>query len=322
MNLKQLTESKIVFFDGGMGTMLQENGLKGGEIPEIWNITHPETIISIHEQYLLSGADIITANTFGANPIKLSGFTADEIVKAALKNAHTAKKANPSALIALDIGPTGKLLAPYGDLPFKKAYESFAEVVKAGEKDSDLIIIETMSDLYEAKAALLAAKENSRLPVIITFSFDEDGKLLTGGDIPAAVCLAQSLGADAMGFNCGLGPKQMLSLLPALSELSEIPICIQANAGLPVTINGKTSYNVKADEFAEYAEKLADSGASIIGGCCGTTPEHIKLLRQKLEDKQPVKRTVKKILSISSTNSIILKTEKFFLPQNQPLIIE
>ncbi len=234
----------VVIVDGGMGTLLQANGLMGGELPELWNLTHPEVLLKIQSDYVNAGCDILTANMFGANRLKLekTGHTVQEVVSQALKLAHTAS--GGKAAVALDIGPSGKLLKPFGDLAFDDAYELFKEEIIAGRDNADLVIIETMSDAYEAKAALLAAKENCDLPVVVTFTFDSTGKLLTGSNIPAALLLAESLGADAVGINCSLGPEQMESFVDEMLTLTNLPIVINPNAGLPVSVNGETSYPV------------------------------------------------------------------------------
>ena len=272
----------VVIVDGGMGTLLQANGLMGGELPELWNLTHPEVLLKIQSDYVNAGCDILTANMFGANRLKLekTGHTVQEVVSQALKLAHTAS--GGKAAVALDIGPSGKLLKPFGDLAFDDAYELFKEEIIAGRDNADLVIIETMSDAYEAKAALLAAKENCDLPVIVTFTFDSTGKLLTGSNIPAALLLAESLGADAVGINCSLGPEQMESFVDEMLTLTNLPIVINPNAGLPVSVNGETSYPVGPEEFYAYMERFAEKGAAILGGCCGTTPEHIRKMTHRL----------------------------------------
>lgn len=241
-----------IYFDGGLGTMLQERGLQGGEYPETWNLTHPEELIAIHKAYLEAGCHVINANTFGANGLKFDNV--EEIITAGIQLAKEAKKqaGRMDAYVALDIGPTGKLLEPMGDLPFEKAVSYFAQMVKAGVKaGADLILIETMSDTYEAKAAVLAAKENSSLPVIVTMIFDENQRLLTGGSVESAVAMLEGLRVDALGINCGLGPKQMLPVVKRIREVSSLPIIVNPNAGLPVQVNGKTVYDLKADDFAQ-----------------------------------------------------------------------
>ena len=301
MSFKELIGKKILFFDGAMGTMLIEKGLKAGEIPDALNLTSGDVIESVHREYLKSGANILKTNTFGANPIKLgdSNYTTNEIVTAAIKNARNAAKDFPDAFVALDIGPLGKLLKPYGDIDFDSAYNAFAEVVKAGT-DADLILIETMADIYEIKAAVLAAKEHSDRPVIVTASFDETGRLLTGGDIPAFVALLEGLGVDAIGMNCGLGPKEMIKLLPELLSVCSIPVVVNANAGLPTECCGKTVYNVCPEDFAEDVKKMVEMGVSAVGGCCGTTPAHIKAVYKQCGDIPLIPVTEKNISVVSS----------------------
>ncbi|PWM78570.1 MAG: homocysteine methyltransferase [Phascolarctobacterium sp.] len=294
MLFKDLLGKKTLFFDGAMGTMLQAAGLKPGELPELWNFTHADEVEKIHTAYLNAGADIIKTNTFGANRLKFAGTdikTADVITQA-VKIAQKACLAKPGSFVALDLGPIGKLLAPYGDLPFEEAVSIYAEIVRAGvAAGADLILIETMSDTYEMKAALLAAKENSDLPVVCTMTLDEDGKLLTGGDITAAAIMLEGLGADAIGFNCGLGPAQMQKLLPQLLAATPLPAVLNPNAGLPKEVDGKTVFDVDADEFAALMYEMAQNGVlAIMGGCCGTTPAHIAALAAKCRNIVPQTR--------------------------------
>lgn len=270
----------ITYFDGGMGTMLN---LKAGELPELLNINDPEKVYAIHKAYADAGCNIISANTFGANRFKYDNV--DEIVKSAVKNAkRTGKK------VALDIGPTGKLLKPMGDLDFEECVDIFADVVKAGRDEADLVLLETFGDLYEIKAAMLAVKENCDLPLIVSMIFDEKARLLTGADVRTACAVVEGLGADAIGFNCGLGPKQMLPLVEELEKHASIPILVMPNAGLPESVNGETIYNVAPDEFAGYMKQIAKMGVSYLGGCCGTTPAHLKAMieaTKDIEDKVP-----------------------------------
>ena len=294
MNILELLGSRIVFFDGGTGTLLQQKGLQAGELPEIWNIEKKQALIEIHQNYFESGSDIVLTNTFGANRIKLHDihYSIEQIITAAVENAKTAAKnacINRKGYIALDIGPSGKLLQPLGDLSFENAYAAFQEMAIAGEKaGADLIVIETMSDIYETKAAVLAAKENTNLPVFVTVVFDEKGKLLTGSDVNTVVAVLEGLGVDALGINCGLGPHQMLSLAEQVLENCSIPVIIKPNAGLPRNENGKTVFDVSPEEFAQAMEKIVDKGVCIVGGCCGTTPAHIKALYEHCKDKTPV----------------------------------
>ena len=291
--LEKLKE-RILFFDGGMGSLLQANGLKPGELPETWNVTHSDLIVKLHREYLEAGADMIKTNTFGANGLKYNKdkeFDLEQIVSAAMKNAREAvdTAAYPSGrskgAIALDIGPTGKLLKPLGDLDFEDAYELFSQVVRIGEREgADLILIETMSDSYEAKAAVLAAKENSSLPVFVTMIFDDKGKLLTGGNVESTVALLEGLGVDALGINCGLGPVQMKGILEDIMKVVSLPVIVNPNAGLPRSEGGKTVYDIDADEFARVMKEIVEAGACIIGGCCGTTPEHIEKMAALCKD--------------------------------------
>ncbi len=301
--IKDLLGKRLVFFDGAMGTLLQQNGLAAGELPELWNLSHPDLIRSIHRAYLDAGCDIIIANTFGANHIKLRGcgYSVPEVVKAGVSLAREAvNSCGRDAFVAMDLGPTGKLLRPMGDLDFEQAYQAFSEAAQAGAAaGADLMLIETMSDTYEVKAAVLAAKETG-LPVFATMIFDEQGKLLTGGDIPAAVALLESLGVDAIGFNCGLGPEQMLTFLPLLMEQVSIPVIVSPNAGLPRSENGQTVFDVTPQQFAASMRKIAEHGAWILGGCCGTTPEHLAATIAACREISPVPISPKNRTVVSS----------------------
>lgn len=282
----------IKYFDGGMGTMLN---LKAGELPELLNLSDPERIFAIHKAYAEAGCDIISANTFGANRLKYDN--ADELIKAAVQNARrTGKK------VALDIGPTGKLLKPMGDLDFEECVDVFADMVKAGKDGADLVLCETFGDVYELKAAILAVKENCDLPLVVSMIFDDKGRLLTGADVKTACAVAEGLGADAIGFNCGLGPKQMIPLVEKLEKCCSTPIIVMPNAGLPESVDGKTIYNVDPTEFADYMKQIAEMGVSLLGGCCGTTPEHIKAMidaTNDIPDKVPSFKTDTLVTSYS-----------------------
>ena len=310
MTFKEKFGKEILFFDGAMGTMLQKNGLKTGELPENMNITHPEVLIRIHKEYLQAGCNVITTNTFGANSLKFSNV--EEIVESAVSLAKkSAEDYDRDTFVALDIGPIGRLLEPCGDLPFDDAYELFKEQVIAGEKSgADLVLIETMGDLYEIKAAVLAAKENTNLPVLVSMIFDEKGILLTGADIKTAVVTLEGLGVDGIGMNCGLGPDQMLQLLKEMREYSSTPIFIQPNAGLPVSVNGKTTYNVTPEEFAEKQMLILKNGACALGGCCGTTPEHIKAMIDLCKNENITEITKKNYTAVSSYSKTVFLTEK------------
>lgn len=304
MDLRSELGKRLIFFDGAMGTMLQGMGLEAGELPEVWNLTHPKAVSDIHRAYLAAGADILKTNTFGANRIKLgqSGYSVSEVVSAGVWLAKDAA-AEKGALVAMDIGPTGKLMKPLGDLEFEDAVSAFAEAAKAGERaGADLILIETMSNTYECKAAVLAAKENTSLPVFATVVVDEQGKLLTGGDIPSAVALLEGLGVDALGLNCGFGPSQMERFFPVLESCCSIPIIINPNAGLPREDSGSIVYDVTAEQFARDMKRIAESGAWILGGCCGTTPAYIQAMVRSCKNISP-KPIHKKNLTVVSSYS-------------------
>lgn len=276
-------------FDGAMGTMLQKAGLPAGMPPEKMNLTVPETVKAIHTAYAAAGADILTANTFGASRQKLGEDPAPYIT-AGVRLARQA--AGENTLVALDVGPLGVLMQPFGELSFEEAYSLFAEIVEAGAKaGADLILIETMSDLLEAKAALLAAKERTSLPVFVTMTFGEDGKTFLGTDPAAAAVTLTSLGADVIGLNCSAGPRELRPLLDVMLQNSHLPVMIQPNAGLPRLKGGETVYDVRPEEFAQWGRAFLDDGAAILGGCCGTSPDHIRALRGLLDGRRPVRRT-------------------------------
>lgn len=298
---------ELLFFDGGMGTLLQAEGLQPGELPETWNIERKETIRKIHQSYFEAGSDIVLTNTFGANALKFhdENCSLKAIIDAAVENVRFGAKAGirdgRDYYVALDIGPTGKLLKPLGDLSFEDAYEAFKEVVQYGEKaGADLIHIETMSDTYEVKAAVLAAKENTNLPVFATMIFDDKGKLLTGGDVPSVVALLEGLRVDALGINCGMGPKQMLPILQQIAQYTSLPIIVKPNAGLPKQRDGQTYYDVTPDVFAKQFQEIVKAGACVIGGCCGTTPKHIRAMISACKDLEMTKPTFKNHTIVSS----------------------
>ncbi|MBQ8836976.1 MAG: homocysteine S-methyltransferase family protein [Clostridia bacterium] len=304
MNISEFLKNNIVVLDGGMGTLLQSAGLAAGEHPELWNITHPEVIQKIHRDYYDAGSNIVNTNTFGANTLHFSHEELEQIVKAAVENAREAAKVSENQCekyVALDIGPTGKLLKPYGDFDFEDAVAVFADTVKLGVKYGvDLVMIETMNDSYETKAALLAAKENSNLPVFVSNAYGEDGKLMTGASPAAMVAMLEGMGADAIGVNCSLGPKQLASVVEEYLKYASVPVLLKPNAGLPKSENGKTVYDVGADEFAADVKALVDKGVRICGGCCGTTPEYIKALSEKLAGSKPKPITEKNYSVVSS----------------------
>ncbi|WP_346934714.1 homocysteine S-methyltransferase family protein [Clostridium sp.] len=285
MEVKERLEEGILIFDGAMGTMLQSSGLKLGELPEILNITDSKVIIEIHKSYIKAGVNIITTNTFGANEVKLknSNFSVEQIIHSAVENAKIAA-GNKDAYVALDIGPIGELLEPMGTLTFDEAYNIFKRQVTQGVKSGvDLILIETMTDLYEAKAAVLAAKENSDLPVFCTMSFEVDKRTFTGCNATSMVMVLEGLGVDALGVNCSLGPREIEPIIDEILNISKVPVMVQPNAGLPNIINGDTVFNILPEEFALYGAKFKEKGVKVIGGCCGTTDRHIESLVKALK---------------------------------------
>lgn len=303
MNIKELLNKKRLYIDGGMGTLLQKRGLQPGEKPESWNITHPDDITDIHLSYLKAGSNIITTNTFGANRLKSDN--PEEIISAAIRNAKRAidlyEGNKEECFIAFDVGPLGKMLEPLGDMPFEKAVEIFAESIKLGAKHgADLVIIETMTDSYETKAALLAAKESCDLPVFVTNAYDETGKLLTGASPKAMIALLEGLRADAIGINCSLGPHQMKNIAEEYLKLSSLPVIVSPNAGMPRTENGKTVFDVDAEEFSLVMKEIAEMGADVLGGCCGTTPDYIKATVEKTK-ALPYSPTENKNLTLVSS---------------------
>lgn len=287
MNIKELLNKKRLYIDGGMGTLLQKRGLPAGELPENWNITHPDDITDIHLSYLKAGSNIITTNTFGANCLKFRNLS--EIISSAVKNAKKAIELfegnKEECFVAFDVGPLGKMLEPLGDMPFEKAVEIFSESIRLGaDNGADLIIIETMTDSYETKAALLAAKESCDLPVFVTNAYDETGKLLTGASPKAMIALLEGMRADAIGINCSLGPHQMKEIAGEYIKYSSLPVIVSPNAGMPKKENGKTVFDVDAEEFSAVMKEIAEMGAAVLGGCCGTTPDYIRATVEKTKD--------------------------------------
>ena len=306
MNILEKIKTSITYFDGGMGTMLQDRGLAPGELPELWNISHKDVIIDIHRKYYESGCNILKANTFGANRLKFPNL--EEIITAAIDNAKEARKDfDGDRYIAYDIGSLGKMLKPLGDLDFEDAVSLFADGIKIAVKCGvDLILIETMNDSYETKAAVLAAKENSSLPIFVTCVYDENAKLMTGADPAAMVAMLEGLGVDAVGMNCSLGPEQMVKIVPKIVSEASIPVIVNPNAGLPKSVNGKTVYDVDAEMFSDIMVDIVNEGATIIGGCCGTTPEFIKRTVQKTKDL-PFKLPEKKNHTVVSSYTHAVK---------------
>ena len=299
VEIREYLKDNILIFDGAMGTMLQKEGLPIGDNPEIFGIKNPHKLLKIHKKYLEAGSNVLTTNTFGCNELKVNklGYTVEEVIDRAVSIAKQAieesDKSKPR-FVALDIGPIGEMLEPMGTLSFDRAYEIFKRQVIQGEKSgADLIIIETMMDLYEAKAAVLAAKENTNLPVICTMTFDENGRSFTGCLPEAMVATIEGLGVDALGVNCSLGPKQLLPIVKTITELANVPVIVQANAGLPVIKEGQAIYEMNDEEFFQGVKNFVDLGVSIIGGCCGTNETFIKKICdniEKLQKKEPKRR--------------------------------
>ena len=303
MTILEKIKNGFTYFDGGTGTVLQKKGLKAGELPEEWNITHREEIIDLHLSYINAGSHIINTNTFGANILKFEKTHLEEVITAAVENALEAKKRSgrDDVWIALDIGPSGKLLKPYGTLDFEDAVSVFAETVKIGtDKGIDLINIETMTDAYETKAAVLAAKENSNLPVFTSNVYDEKGKLMTGADAKAMVALLEGLGVSALGLNCSLGPGEMKDIAKEICCYASVPVIVKPNAGLPETVGGETVYNVLPTDFASEMAEIAKNGAVILGGCCGTNPDYITALVEKTKNIKSVEIEDKNLTLVSS----------------------
>ena len=314
MDILSRLKTERLYFDGGYGTLLQSKGLSAGELPEKWNVTHPEVITDIHYEYLCAGADILKTNTFGANNLKYDvgkgKFCLENIISSAITNARNAVKryaenvdGSTEKYVALDIGPSGILLRPVGDFEFEDAVALFAETVRLGVKyGADLILIETVNDCYETKAALLAAKENSSLPVFVTNAYDEQGKLITGASPAAMVAMLEGLRADAIGINCSLGPEKMLPIVKELTECSSLPVIVNPNAGLPSIKDGKTCFDVDEESFSDTMMKICSLGASILGGCCGTTPKYIEKTREKtakLPYSYPEKKNITAVSSFA-----------------------
>ncbi len=304
MNICKYLKDNILYLDGGMGTLLQKRGLESGQLPEVWNLTRPEVIKDIHRSYYEAGCNVVNTNTFGANTLKFSEAELDEIIGAAVANARAAKEESgggQSKWIALDVGPTGRLLKPYGDFDFEEAVSVFAATVRLGVKHGvDLIFIETMNDSYETKAALLAAKENSNLPVFVSNAYGEDGKLMTGANPDAMVAMLEGMGADAIGVNCSLGPKALSSVALKYLEAASVPVILKPNAGLPRVVQGRTVYDVLPEQFASEVAELVHAGVRAVGGCCGTTPEYIRKTVAACSEISPTPIVKKNISRVSS----------------------
>ena len=313
MNILEFMTQNMLFLDGGMGSLLFARGMQAGELPERWNLSLPEVITQIHKEYFDAGTHVVNANTFGANCLKFSDAELEQIVRSALENAHSAAALSTSPQekwVALDIGPTGKMLAPYGDLDFEDAVEIFAKTVRLGVKyGADLIFIETMADSYETKAALLAAKENARLPVFVSNAYGADGKLMTGANPAAMVAMLEGMGADAIGVNCSLGPKALAPVVEEYLKYASVPVLLKPNAGLPQVVEGQTRYDVSPEEFAREVAALVGKGVSIAGGCCGTTPAYISALTEACRGMTPKAVQPKNICCVSSYTHCVLLDE-------------
>lgn len=306
MSIIEKIKNSIIVFDGAFGTELQKKGLRPGEHPEEWNITHKDEIIAVHKSYIDAGADIINANTFGANRLNF-GIKTEEIITAGIRNAKEAvEKSGKECYVTLDIGSLGKLLKPAGDLDFEEAVEIFSEIVKYGTSaGADLILIETMTDSLETKAAVIAAKENSELPVFVSNAYDRSERLLSGTDAETMVAILEGLGVDAIGINCSLGPVQMKPIVKKLCEFSSLPVFVCPNAGLPREENGKPVFDVNADDFAEIVKEFVAMGVHGIGGCCGTTPEYIRKLSHIRECSAPLPITKKNFTVVTSYSKCV-----------------
>ena len=296
--------SEIILLDGGMGTMLQAAGLPIGQLPELWNVTRPEAVTAIHRRYVEAGSRVLYTNTFGANRCKAAGCgrSVRELVEGGVRCARAAAEGR-DVKVALDIGPTGRLLEPLGDLGFEEACEIFREIVVSGaEAGADLIVVETMSDLNEMRAAVLAAKENSNLPVWATMTFEATGRSFLGVTVGAMALTLTGLGVDALGFNCSLGPKELLGLVRELREWTALPLILKPNAGLPDPATGE--YHITPEEFAAELSQAPALGVSILGGCCGTTPEFIRAAAAALRDLRPAPRPKKTRCGVCSATTV------------------
>uniref|UniRef100_UPI00405716F7 homocysteine S-methyltransferase family protein n=1 Tax=Agathobacter sp. TaxID=2021311 RepID=UPI00405716F7 len=310
MQILEYLKENFVYLDGGMGTLLQKRGLRPGELPERWNVTHSDIIVEVQKSYFDAGSNIICTNTFGANSLKFEDEELETLIKAAIDNAKKARDTSVGTqekFIALDIGPIGKLLKPYGDLAFEDAVAVYAKTVRIGAACGvDLVYIETMNDSYDTKAALLAAKENCNLPVFVSNAYGEDGKLMTGATPAAMVAMLEGMHADVIGANCSLGPKQLKKVADEYLKYASVPVLLKPNAGLPRSENGQTVYDVLPEEFSEELYGYAEAGIRIMGGCCGTTPDYIAATVQKTQSLQPKEIKKKNHTCISSyTHAVV-----------------
>lgn len=309
MELKAKLGKEVILFDGAMGTVLQQRGLKAGDVPEKLNIEKNKEIVEIHKSYLKAGAEILTTNTFGANALKMEeiDYSVEEVIAAAVQNARQAViESGVEAAVALDMGPIGELLEPMGSLSFDEAYNLYQQQVLVGvEYGADLIHIETISDLYEARAAVLAAKENSNLPVFCTLTFEEDGRTFTGGSIRSMISVLEGLGVDGIGLNCSLGPEKLEPLVEDVLKYSKTPVILQANAGLPVVENGETVFKISPAEYFKPLARLYEKGLAVVGGCCGTNEDFISLIAANLKNKKVKEREVIKESLVCSPSQFV-----------------
>lgn len=310
MKITEYMREHILYLDGGLGTLLQERGLAPGELPERWNLSHPEVLRAIHRDYYNAGCNVVNTNTFGANALKFTDDELDSIIAAATFNVRAAMEESSSQgpkWVALDVGPSGRMLKPYGDFDFEDAVALFAKTIRIGVKYGvDLVFIETMSDSYETKAALLAAKESCDLPVFVSCAYGEDGKLMTGADPAAMVAMLEGMGADAIGVNCSLGPEALAPVVREYLKYASVPVILKPNAGLPRAVGGKTVYDILPDRFTDGVCALIREGVRAVGGCCGTTPEYISALVSASKDIKPVPITEKDYTTVSSyTHAVI-----------------
>ena len=304
MDFREFLKENIVVFDGAMGTMMQRMGLQAGELPELLNMTHPEMIRDIHRQYVEAGSHVVSTNTFQASEYKLKncGYTVEEIISRAVSLA----KESGARFTALDVGPVGQLMEPLGPLTFQEAYEMFRRQMAAGEKaGADLIIVETMSDIYEVKAALLAARAHTNLPVILSLTYQADGRTFTGTDPVTATLALQGMEPDALGLNCSMGPRELLPVAEKILRYSKLPVIVQANAGLPEIINEETVYTITPEEYVESVTAMLDLGVGIIGGCCGTDPEFIRQICQAAQGRKPIPPRPEKCSAVTSATRTV-----------------
>ena len=304
MDFREFLKENIVIFDGAMGTMMQRMGLQAGELPELLNMTHPEMIRDIHRQYVEAGSHVVSTNTFQASEYKLKncGYTVEEIIYRAVSLA----KESGARFTALDVGPVGQLMEPLGPLTFQEAYEMFRRQMAAGEKaGADLIIVETMSDIYEVKAALLAAREHTSLPVILSLTYQADGRTFTGTDPVTATLALQGMEPDALGLNCSMGPRELLPITEKILRYSKLPVIVQANAGLPDIIDEETVYTITPEEYVESVTAMLDLGVRIIGGCCGTDPEFIRQICQAAQGRKPIPPRPEKCSAVTSATRTV-----------------